>query len=81
MGDLLLQTAILGTFEKLTNAEQLSAITFRAAHALKMDDRGILKKGKIADFTGFPGRNYKEILYQQGMLKPSMVWKRGLLIS
>ena len=33
MGDLLLQTAVLGTFEKLTNAEQLSAITFRAAKA------------------------------------------------
>ncbi len=81
MGDLLLQTAILGTFEKLTNAEQLSAITCRAAHSLNLDDRGILKKGKIADFTGFPGRNYKEILYQQGMLKPSMIWKRGILVK
>ena len=78
MGDLLLQTAILGTFEKLTNAEQLSAITFRAAHSLNMDDRGILKKGNIADFIGFPGKNYKEIMYQQGMLKPSVIWKRGV---
>lgn len=78
MGDLLLQTAVLGTFEKLTNAEQLSAITFRAAHSLNLDDRGILKKGKIADFIGFPGRNYKEILYQQGMLKPTRILKRGV---
>ena len=78
MGDLLLQTAILGTFEKLSNAEQLSAITFRAAHALNLHDRGILKSGNIADFIGFPGRNYKEILYQQGMLKPSLIWKNGL---
>ena len=77
MGDLLVQTAILGTFEKLTNAEQLSAITFRAAHALSLNDRGILKKGFLADFTGFPGRNYREILYNQGMLKPKSVWKRG----
>jgi len=78
MGDLLLQTAILGAFEKLTNAEQLSAITFRAAHALSLYDRGILKKGYNADFIGFPGRNYKGILYQQGKLKPSFVWKNGV---
>ncbi|MCK9414309.1 MAG: imidazolonepropionase [Prolixibacteraceae bacterium] len=77
MGDLLIQTAILGTFEKLSNAEQLSAITFRAAHALNLSDRGILKKRNIADFIGFPGRNYREILYQQGMLKPTMVWESG----
>ena len=78
MGDLLLQTAILGTFEKLTNAEQLSAITFRAAHALNLDDRGILKKGNVADFIGFPCNNYQEILYQQGMLIPASIWKNGI---
>jgi imidazolonepropionase len=78
MGDLLIQTAILGAFEKLTNAEQLSAITFRAAHALNLTDRAILRKGNIADFIGFPGRNYKEILYQQGTLKPTRIWKRGV---
>jgi len=77
MGDLLIQTAILGTFEKLTMAEQLSAITFRAARALNLEDRGVLKIGKIADFIAFPGRNYKEILYQQGALKPSGIWKSG----
>jgi len=81
MGDLLLQTAILGTFEKLSNAEQLSAITIRAAHALNLNDRGILKKGNMADFIGFTGRNYREILYQQGMLKPTMIWKRGNLVT
>jgi imidazolonepropionase len=80
MGDLLLQTAILGMFEKLSNAEQFSAITFRAAHALNLHDRGILKNGNMADFIVFPGRSFKEILYQQGMLKPSMVWKRGIRI-
>ena len=77
MGDLLLQTAIIGTFEKLTNAEQISAITFRAARALNLHDRGILKTGNVADFIGFPGRNYREILYLQGMLKPTMIWKSG----
>ena len=77
MGDLLVQTAILGTFEKLSMAEQFSAITFRAAYSLSLGDRGILKKDYIADFIGFPGRDYKEILYQQGRLKPVAVWKRG----
>ena len=81
MGDLLVQTSILGTFEKLTMAEQLSAITFRAAHALNLEDRGILKSGNIADFIAFPGRNYKEILYHQGALKPSGIWKRGRRVS
>lgn len=80
MGDLLVQTAILGTFEKLSMAEQLSAITFRAAHALNLSDRGILKSGCLADFIAFPGRDYREILYQQGMLKPVNVWKRGAQI-
>lgn len=81
MGDLLVQTAILGTFERLTSAEQLSAITFRAAHALKLHDRGILKKGMLADFTAFPGRDFREIWYQQGMLKPRTVWKKGRPIT
>ncbi len=81
MGDLLVQTAILGTFEKLSSAEQFAAITFRAAHALNLKERGILKKGDKADFIGFPGRNYKEILYQQGMLKPVVVWENGSQIT
>ncbi len=80
MGDLLVQTAILGAFEKLSNAEQLAAITFRAARALNLKDRGVIKKGCQADFASFPGRNYREILYNQGMLKPATVWKNGVQI-
>ena len=81
MGDLLMQTAILGTFEKMTMAEQLAAITIRAAQALNLCDRGVLKSGCLSDFIAFPGRNYKEILYQQGMLKPTLIWKRGRLVT
>ena len=77
MGDLLLQTSILGIFEKMTMAESLAAITVRAANALGLKDRGILKKGYLADFIGFPVSDYREILYNQGSLKPSGVWKRG----
>jgi len=77
MGNLLMQTAILGIFEKMTMAESLAGITFRAALALGLTDRGVLKKGSLADFIGFPAADWREILYNQGSLKPSMVWKRG----
>ncbi len=77
MGDLLLQTAILGIFEKMTNAESLAGITFRAARALGLTDRGSLKTGFLGDMAGFPIADYREIIYHQGSLSPSMVWKRG----
>lgn len=80
MGDLLTQASILGTFQKLTTAEVLAGITFRAAAALSLKDRGKLEKGYLADFCIFPTNHYNEILYHQGSLKPSMVWKRGRCI-
>lgn len=80
MGDLLTQASILGAFEKLTNAEVLAGITFRAAAALKLADRGKLEKGLLADFAVFHSDNYQDILYNQGNLKPCMVWKRGTLV-
>jgi imidazolonepropionase len=80
MGDLLTQASILGTFQKLTNAEILSGITFRAAAALKLEDRGKLEEGLKADFAVFHSDNYQDILYHQGNLKPCMVWKDGELV-
>ncbi len=80
MGDLLTQAAILGTFEKLSNAEVLAGITFRAAAALKLEDRGRIDVGLSADFIGFHTNNYQDILYYQGNLKPCMVWKNGRLV-
>ncbi|BDW92756.1 imidazolonepropionase [Muricauda ruestringensis] len=77
MGDLLTQASILGTFEKLSNIEVLSGITFRAAAALRLTDRGKLEAGAVADFVVFPTDNYQEITYHQGQLKPSEVWKKG----
>ncbi len=77
MGDLLMQAAVLGIFEKMTMAETLAGITFRAASALGLTDRGKLNQGFLADFAGFPASDYREILYNQGSLKPSLVWKRG----
>ena len=81
MGNLLTQASILATFEKLSMAEVLAAITFRAAKALNLTDRGILKKGKKADFISFSTSDYRDIIYQQGQLQPTFVWKNGELIN
>lgn len=80
MGDLVAQASILATYEKLSTAEVLAGITFRAAAALNLSDRGVLKPGMLADFNLFPTSSYQEILYQQGKLKPEQVWKNGLRI-
>jgi imidazolonepropionase len=77
MGNLLMQAAVLGIYEKLTMAETLAAITYRASAALGMNDRGVLKPGILADFIAFPCFDYREILYYQGGMMPGMIWKRG----
>jgi len=81
MGDLLMQAAVLGAAEKLTTAEVFSSLTFRAAKALKLNNCGILQSGMLADMQAYPCSDYKEILYYQGKLKPSMIWKKGELIK
>lgn len=77
-GDLLMQASILAAYEKLSNAEVLAGVTFRAAKALGLNDRGKIEKGFKADLVAFPCSDYREITYQQGRLKPSMVWKNGV---
>lgn len=77
MGDLLVQAAILGTFEKLSNAEILAGITTRAAKALNLDHQITLEKGNMADLVLFKTDSYANILYHQGQLKPSQVFKNG----
>ncbi len=78
MGHLLAQAAILGAAEKLTLAETLAALTSRAAHALRLSDRGIISKGRKADFAIFPAVDWKEILYYQGSLTPYEVYCGGI---
>ena len=78
MGDLLMVSAVLGAYEKLSSAEVFAGITFRAAAALNLFDRGILASNKVADFQAFPISDYREILYNQGKLKPYQVWIKGL---
>ena len=63
MGNLLVQAAILGAYEKLSMAETWAALTCRAARALKRNDIGVLKKGNKADFIVFETGDYREVLY------------------
>lgn len=77
MGDLLVQAAIFSMHEKLNTAETLSAITYRAAAALDLKDRGKLTEGNIADFIAFRLNDYTEILYNQGRIKPELIYKKG----
>jgi len=79
MGRLLLQASLLGAAEKLSHTEVLAGITCRAAAALGLSDRGSLATGNLADLVAFPVGDYREVLYQQGSLRPAMVWKKGVL--
>lgn len=81
MGNLLAQAALLGASEKLSMAETLAGITFRAAHALELNDRGVIKPGMRADFVLFSCENFQEILYHQGSLLPSSVFIKGCNIQ
>ncbi|NNF22252.1 MAG: imidazolonepropionase [Saprospiraceae bacterium] len=80
MGQLLTQAAILSSFEKLSMAEVFAGITFRAARALNLKDRGIIRPGLKADITMFETPNCKEILYQQGSMKVSHCMKNGVML-
>ena len=81
MGNLLLQASLIGAQQKLQAAELFAGMTYRAAKALNLTDRGALTNGMIADFLSFPTHDFQEILYQQGNLRPTFVWKKGQLVS
>ncbi|WP_448698224.1 imidazolonepropionase [Mucilaginibacter sp. AW1-3] len=80
MGDLLVQAAVMGAAEKLSTAETFAALTFRAAKALNLTDRGTLESNQFADMQAYPCGDYREILYYQGTLKLNTVWKNGTAI-
>lgn len=77
MGNLIAQASILATFEKLTTAEVLAGITFRAAFALGLEDRGRLTEGLKADFVTYKTNNFQNVLYNQGSLQPESVYING----
>jgi imidazolonepropionase len=77
MGDLLCGAALFGIYEKLSAAEIFSALTFRAAKALNLNDRGRIEKNLLADFQLYATNDFREILYHQGKMKPFAVYKNG----
>jgi imidazolonepropionase len=74
MGDLLLQAAVLSAAEKLSTAEVFAGLTYRAAHALRLNNRGTLATGTPAIMQAYPTDDYREILYHQGKLKPVILF-------
>lgn len=78
MGNLITQVGILAAYQKLSSAEALAGITYRPAHALRLNDRGILKTGMKADFVVYETDNFQNVIYRQGSLKPSAVYVSGL---
>jgi imidazolonepropionase len=74
MGDLLMQAAVMSVAEKLNTAEVFAGLTFRAAKALRLNDRGILAPGMRADMQAYPTNDYREILYHQGKLRPLIIY-------
>lgn len=81
MGDLLTLASIYGMFEKLSTAEVLAGISFRAAAALGLSDRGCLSEGKLADMIAFEAADFREVFYRQGRLRPKWVWKGGKMVG
>ncbi|RLJ34271.1 imidazolonepropionase [Chryseobacterium sp. 7] len=77
MGNLITQASILATFQKLTTAEVLAGMTFRAAYALNFEDRGQLEAGKKADFVTFKTNNFQNVLYNQGSLSAESIYIDG----
>lgn len=81
MGNLITQASILATFQKLTTAEVLAGMTYRAAYALNLEDRGKLETGKKADFVTFKTDNFQNVLYNQGSLSAEHVYIDGELVD
>ena len=77
MGNLLMQAAVMSAAEKLSTAEVFAGLTYRAAKALNLHDRGTISRGLLADLQAYPCNDYREILYHQGQLQPVSVWKNG----
>jgi imidazolonepropionase len=77
MGDLITQASLITTYEKLSTAEVFAGVTYRAAHALGISDRGRLTQGQKADLVLFDSKDYREILYHMGAMKPSSVFVAG----
>jgi imidazolonepropionase-like amidohydrolase len=62
----------------LTPAEALSIATRNAAALLKLDDRGVLAPGKLADFVVLDGDPSRDIAQADRI---AAVWHRGRQVA
>lgn len=82
MGDLLVQTALLGIYEKLHVAELWAGVSCRAAAALGLaHEVGRLAPGYRAHMVAFATDDHREVWYAQGRLKPVRVWASGCRVG
>ena len=81
MGNLLTQASILATYEKLSTAEVLAALTFRSAAALGLTGLGRITEGKNAEVVVFELSDFREILYYQGQVLPNILIKKDKLLK
>jgi imidazolonepropionase len=47
---------------------------------LQLKDIGRLQSGYLADLQAYATADYRDILYYQGKMKPTMIWKKGSII-
>lgn len=78
MGNLIAQASILASYEKITSAEIYASLTYRAAHALRINGIGVIDFGCSADFQLYQTDDHREILYHQGQMLPSQVYSKGI---
>jgi len=77
-GNLLIQAAILGTFEKLTQCEVSRRYYYRAARSPNLEGSWLgIETGTLwPNLIAFPTCNYKRNTVHQVCLLPSFVWKK-----
>jgi imidazolonepropionase len=76
-GHLVMQASVLAMNQKLSSAETFAGVTFRAAQALGVSDRGRLAAGLRADMVAFLASDIRDILYYQGTCPVTDVWIQG----
>lgn len=80
-GDLMLIATIACSQMKMTVPEVIAAITFNAAKALSLTDRGYIEQGAMADFSIFNAPTYEYLPYNFGSNNVSSVFVSGKQIS
>ncbi len=70
--------AIACRYQKLLPAEAMNAATINAAHAVGLGERcGSIEVGKAADMIIVETRDYRELAYEFGSMRPGLVIKGG----